>query len=131
MMKPRTKGMPWWLLFLLIFVAFVGNIVFGCYAARNTGLEVAERIYTALRESDDARVRSNVTGFALQQLAELEIKYGKVMSYRIIDAGGKPADMWAVHVEVTRERATTLEELGNLSSGNIARYINSYKVIKQ
>jgi hypothetical protein len=115
---------PWWLLIFLVIVAFIGNTVFSCYAARNDGIEAADRLYKALRNSDEGVVKSAVTGFALEQLANLETKYGKVLSYEITDASGKPADMWEVRLRVTRERARTVEHVSNMSSGHIVRFLS-------
>jgi hypothetical protein len=128
--RPQSKGMPWWLLFVLIVVAFIGNLVYGYYSARNSGTRIAESLYTALRDSDDDAVNARVTGFALKRLQELEEKYGKVQSFEITRVGAEPADAWYVELKVKRARAETNEEVTNMFSGNVVKFVYGEPILK-
>src|SRR5687768_17359473 len=105
--RTRWKGLPWSLFFALIFVSFIGYLVYGYYSARAEGRERADALYFALQDSDDAAVKPKVTGYALDKLVELEEKYGPVLEFEIVKVNAKPADLWSVQLRVVRERGQT------------------------
>lgn len=105
-------------------IAFIGYLVCSYYAARNSGLAATERLYSAMRNSNEIVVKSSVTGLAFDKLQKLEAEYGKVLGYEITDTVALPADHWIVHLRVTRERARTVEEVSNVGSGDIISLVH-------
>ena len=121
--KSRRGRIPWWLIVLLILVAIIGTLALSCYSANKNALETTDRLYTGLQTSNKAVINSTANGHAREMLAELEAKFGRVLSFQVLGASALPDGHWMANVRVTRERARTVEEVTNMGSGSVIKHL--------
>ena len=124
--KSRRRGIPWWLIILLILAAIIGTLALSCYSAHKTALEATDRLYSGLQTSNEAVINSTANGHAREKLAELQAKFGKVLSFQVLGASALPDGHWMANVRVTRERARTLEEVTNMGSGSVIKHVGGF-----